>query len=216
MSLASAFSPSVRRRAVVVVAVVVAAFVAASVLFAVIGGFQDARPAEPEPTALGEPFRIGDMEYVVTGVYAADESEGVYLPRDDEGEIDPTVRALVAEVEITNVSETPWLAVTAGAAVHPPAGADIVPDASDRVDGASFFSRDGHLVSVLNPGVTVVGSYGWVQDRAWGGDEVTLTFTDMRWVEEDPLTLDDRHWARTDHAVREVTAPVDDRTGGRR
>lgn len=213
MSVVSAFSPAVRRRAVWVVAVIVAAFIAASTLFAVIGGFQDARPADPEPAAVGEPFRIGDIEYVVTGVHAADESDGVYLPYDEEGEPDPELRTLVADVEITNVSDTAWLAVIAGAAVHAPAGADIVPDASDKIDAAPLFSRDGHLVSVLNPGVTVVGSYGWVQKRTWEGDEVTLVFTDMRWVEDDPLTLDDQHWASTERPVRSVTAPVDDRTG---
>jgi len=209
VSLASSFSPRLRRRAVIVVTSIVGAFAVLMALFALIGWFQDARPAEATPAAVGESFRIGDFEYVVTGAHPTAEPEGVYLPRTDDGETDPAVRGLVVEIEITNVGDQPWLAVVAGGAVHSPADAGIVPDANEETDGASFFSRDGHLVSVLNPGVTVVGTYGWAQDAAWSGDEATIGFTDLRWVEEDPLTLDDRRWARTDRVVRTVVVPVD-------
>lgn len=209
MSAVTPIPPVVRRHAAVVIAIAVGVVLAVSIALAVVGWLQDARPEDPEPVAVGESFRIGDFEFVVTGAHMVDDADGVYLPRDDDGETDQDVRALVASVEVTNVSDTPWLGVTATSAVHAPDDAGIVGDANDDTDSAALFSADGHLVDVLNPGVTVRGTYGWAQDRRWRGEEITLRFTDLRWVENDPFSLDDRRWAVTDRLTHTVTVPVE-------
>ncbi|WP_119697766.1 hypothetical protein [Microbacterium halotolerans] len=209
MSTATPIPAAMRRRAAVVIVIGFGVIVAVSVALAVVGWLQDARPDDPEPVTVGEPFRIGDFEFVVTGAHIVDDADGVYLPRDDDGETDPDVRALIASVEVTNVGDAPWLGVTATSAVHAPDDAGIVGDANDDTDGAALFSADGHLVDVLNPGVTIRGTYGWAQDRGWRGDEITLRFTELRWVEHDPLTLDDRRWAATDRLSHTVTVPVE-------
>lgn len=196
-----------RPRAVFVIAgILVIVVIAGAVLWAV-GRFGDASPDDPEAVAVGEPFVIGDFEYVVRAVHAAPTAPGVYLPRDSDGETDPDARALVAEVDVTNVSDTAWLAVTANV-LQAPVDAGIVPDANGNADAPAFFTRDGNLMDALNPGVTVHGMFGWVQDRSWDGDELTLRFEGLRWVERDPLTLDDRRWARTGATAYTVDVPV--------
>ncbi len=202
-----------RRRAAIIGAVAVATVLALTVLFAVAGWFEDAAPDDPEPIGVGQPFRIGDFEYVVTGAHVVDEAPGVYLPRDDEGETDPSMRALVVEVSLTNVSETAWLSVTPAMAVRPPEDGGVVADADGNVERAAFFSGDGHLAGPLNPGVTVHGTLGWAQDASTDLDTVTVPFLDLRWVEEDPLTLDDQRWALTSRVIHTVEVPVDTAEG---
>lgn len=200
-----------RRRAVILGTVAVIAVIALTVAFAVAGWFADAAPDDPDPVEVGEPFRIGDFEYVVTGAYAAEEAAGVYLPRDDEGEEDPHAGALVVELAVTNVSDTAWLSVTPGMAIHAPEDGAVIADQDGNAEEAALFSQDGHLLGPINPGITVNATVGWAQDTSSDVDAITLSFTDLRWVEEDPLTLDDRRWARTSRVIHTVEVPVEAR-----
>lgn len=174
----------------------------------VAGGFDEVATAEVREVSAGDEFELGPFR-VELGDAVVVPDRDAYV---DDGERRPQLVLVPVDITVSGDVTVKTSAlegqVVPVAGLEPLEGDDTLPTAQvkGRADGVSVYE--------LSPGLTYGLVLAWEQPPDWDGDEVTIDFQRLRWVEEDHMHLDDQRWMATSEVGFRATLPVTRGDGG--
>ena len=169
-------------------------------LTAPFGGLERAKPAKPQTAPVGKAIRIGPFDVTVQKAFTLGSITG------DEPEPDGK-RFLVVRAKVRNPGTRPEYVSDLTDVLAVKHGGVVFDGTSKRAE--PLFVKDASRISEMNPGLGYELALVFPQPAGWTKQDITLEIGGTRYVDEDPLTLDDDFWLPTDRTVATMTLPVE-------
>lgn len=165
------------------------------------GGLKQAPARVPDMVVAGKQFRVGPFDVTIEKIVTLGSLPGED-PDPDGG------RQLVIEAVVTNPGTRSEYTSTLTDAVTVQDGGVA------NVDGKAprpqpLFVKDASRIGEINPGLSYQLALVLPQAPGWTEQDVTLRIEGMRFVHEDPLTLDGDFWLTTGRTASSATLPVE-------